>query len=94
MNRLTDSRPGNILQVKQITAENDDAIRLKRMGICEGREIQIIQLGDPLILRVVGARIGINRRLAEMIDVEMIEQQKAKNTPPDSESKEFVNPTE
>lgn len=94
MNRLTDCRPGSFLQVQQISAENDDAIRLKRLGICEGREIQVIQLGDPLILRVVGARIGINRRLAEMIDVTAIEQQNSKRIPTDSNSPESVNPSE
>ncbi len=64
------AKPGSILRVVEIAAKHDDAIRLKRMGICEGRMVQLVQAGDPLIVGVVGCRIGVSRRLAAQIHVE------------------------
>jgi len=46
-----------------------DAVRLKRLGSCVGRRVQLVQAGDPLILRVHGARLGLSARLAERIRV-------------------------
>jgi hypothetical protein len=45
-------------------------VRLKRMGICGGRQISVLQAGDPMILRVVGARIGLSRELAATVVVD------------------------
>ena len=66
---LTDSAAGRIFQVQDVTADGDNAIRLKRLGICAGRRIVLVQNGDPLIVLVVGSRIGISRQLAECIRV-------------------------
>lgn len=47
----------------------DDAAtaRLKRLGICEGQPIRIVQSGDPMIVSVAGARVGLSRKLAERV---------------------------
>ena len=50
-----------------LLAVGDAAIRLKRLGICVGRSIQLISTGDPMIVRVCGSRIGLSRTLAEMV---------------------------
>lgn len=55
--------------VQQIEAEDFDAARLKRLGICEGRQVQMVKSDDPLIIRVVGTRVGISARLAPTIHV-------------------------
>ena len=47
-----------------------DASRIKRLGICKGQRIEVESFGDPMILNVVGTRIGISRRLAENIWVD------------------------
>lgn len=60
---LVDHPPGVVLVVQRVEAESADALRLKRLGICEGRRVQIVSGGDPLVLRVVGTRIGLSRRL-------------------------------
>jgi Fe2+ transport system protein FeoA len=44
--------------------------RLKSMGICLGRTLEVVKAGDPLIVKVYGIRIGLSSRLAESIQVE------------------------
>ena len=56
-----------VLIVTRLDLRTEDAIRLKRMGICEGRQIQLVQKGDPLIVRVVGCRVGIASRREEKL---------------------------
>ena len=53
-----------------VTGEGEQVTRLKRMGICSGRRITVLQTGDPMILRVVGTRIGLSRDLAGSVVVE------------------------
>ena len=55
--------------VVKVTADNEDAERLKEMGLCMGRNVMLVKAGDPLILRVVGTRIGISARLASTVRV-------------------------
>ena len=64
---LSSAPPDSILTVYQIDADGDDAVRLKRLGICQNRRLLLVQAGDPLIVRVVGCRVGISRRLASTI---------------------------
>lgn len=50
---------------------NDVAMnRLMAMGLCVGREVEVVRQGNPLILRLLGARIGVSGRLARQIVVE------------------------
>lgn len=67
--RLPDVAPGAVGRVAELDVADSDATRLKAMGICSGRQVQLIQAGDPLILRVLGARIGLSHRLAAGISV-------------------------
>ncbi|HIE99171.1 MAG TPA: ferrous iron transport protein A [Planctomycetes bacterium] len=53
-----------------VAGKGEQVIRLKRMGICSGRRISVVQTGDPMILRVVGARVGLSRELAGTVIVE------------------------
>jgi Fe2+ transport system protein FeoA len=55
---------GVLAQVLDVVAEADDAVRLKSLGICIGRRVQLVKGGDPLIVRVLGARVGLSARLA------------------------------
>ena len=61
-----------VLGVRDDAVDGDagDAARLKAMGLCVGRRVQLVQRGDPLILRALGIRIGLSRRLAERVLVE------------------------
>ena len=53
-----------------VAGKGEQAIRLKRMGICSGRRISVVQTGDPMILRVVGARVGLSRELTGTVMVD------------------------
>ncbi len=64
---LSSAAAKSVLIVCRVGASDEDGIRLKRMGICEGRRLQLVQEGDPLILRVVGCRVGISRQLAAQV---------------------------
>ncbi len=55
--------------VHHVEAQDDDMERLMAMGLCGGRIVELVQVGDPMILRVYGSRIGISARLASHIFV-------------------------
>lgn len=66
---LSELAPATVARVADMQVFSEDATRLKAMGICVGRQVQMMQTGDPLILRVLGARVGLSARLAAGIDV-------------------------
>jgi len=39
------------------------------MGVCIGRRLMMIRAGDPMIVKVLGSRIGISARLAQRVQV-------------------------
>ena len=57
-------------RVVAVDADAADAARLMALGICVGRRVEIIKAGDPLIIRVVGARVGLSAHLAAAILVD------------------------
>ncbi|MCX5660145.1 MAG: FeoA family protein [Planctomycetota bacterium] len=61
--------PGVCATVSRIDAADADMDRLKAMGVCVGRRIEVIKRGDPMILRVLGSRLGLSHRLANRIMV-------------------------
>jgi len=61
-----------VARVADLQVDQDDATRLKAMGICVGRQVQLVRAGDPLIVRILGARIGLSARLAEGVQVEPV----------------------
>ena len=56
--------------VRRIDSEDEDVDRLKTLGVCTGRQIEITKTGDPLILRVFGSRLGMSASLAQRVWVE------------------------
>ena len=55
--------------VSDVTAQDQETERLKSMGVCVGRTVELIKKGDPLILKVFGSRIGVSSRLADCVHV-------------------------
>lgn len=54
------------------TAIDDSALspaRMKSLGICVGRPLELVSAGDPMIVRVCGSTVGISRRLAAAVTV-------------------------
>ena len=52
---------GRVVSVEVSTA---DLERLEVMGLCAGRIVCVIKDGDPMIVRVLGTRIGLAAALA------------------------------
>lgn len=67
---VTELSPMELATVIVLDASQEDVTRLKQLGICSGRRIQLVKAGDPLILRVLGSRIGLSRRLAQFVIVQ------------------------
>jgi Fe2+ transport system protein FeoA len=63
-------RSGHCAIVRDVRSGHDDIHRLQAMGICRGREVLLVRSGDPLIVRVLGSRIGVSARLAAHVEVE------------------------
>lgn len=55
--------------VHRIDAADAAVQRLMAMGLCVGRELEVVRQGNPLIVRMLGARIGIAGRVAQHIIV-------------------------
>lgn len=62
--RLDRLMPMQCATVVQVDAEEQAHNQLMAMGVCVGRRVELIKAGDPLILRVLGSRIGLSSRLA------------------------------
>lgn len=60
---LSEAAPGRY-RCDRIDAVGQNAVRLKRLGICDGREIELLGRGDPMVLRIGESRIGLSRQLA------------------------------
>lgn len=67
---LRDLCVGGCGTVREVRVADEDGQRLKAMGLCEGRRVMLVRRGDPLILRVLGSRIGLSARLADHVRVE------------------------
>lgn len=72
--RVVDLARGQVAVIDSVDADPalgpdraDAADTLKRLGLCVGRKVQVDKTGDPLILRVLGSRVGVARRLAERL---------------------------
>ena len=55
--------------IERLDVAEDDAARLMSLGVCAGRTVELIQAGDPLILKVFASRIGLSARLAQGVFV-------------------------
>ena len=62
---------GTTGRVVQLVATSEDVMRLKALGVCVGRRIELVKGGDPMIIKVVGARVGLSVRLAAEVRVEI-----------------------
>ncbi len=69
----TASRPLSALpvgacgRVASVEVAAVDLERLEVMGLCAGRMVWVVKDGDPMIVRVLGTRIGLAAALAERV---------------------------
>ena len=57
--------------VRSIATDDEDTQRLKTLGVCTGRRVEIVRTGDPLILKIFGSRLGLAASLASRVHVEI-----------------------
>jgi Fe2+ transport system protein FeoA len=69
--RLNELPPRTCAIIRRIETESEDMQRLKMLGICVGRRVEVVKLGDPLIVRVFGTRLGMSASLASSIWLEV-----------------------
>ena len=69
--RLDALAPRQCAVVRRIETGGDDAQRLKTLGICVGRRLEVVKTGDPLIVRVFGSRLGLSASLASGVWLEV-----------------------
>ena len=57
--------------VRSIATDDEDTHRLKTLGVCVGRRVELVRAGNPLILKIFGSRLGISAELAARVSVEV-----------------------
>ena len=55
-----------------VAGDGPEATRLKRMGICVGQVVEVLRVGEPMIVRAAGTQVGLSRRLAHQVTVESV----------------------
>lgn len=68
--RLDQLPPHCCATVRSIEADDDDSQRLKTLGLCVGRQVELVKQGNPLIVRVFSSRLGLASELAARVKVE------------------------
>ena len=67
--RLSEVKDAGCYRVDNVEDLGESSERLKRLGICQNRRLEVLQTGDPMVVRVVGSRVGLSRRLAQNVVV-------------------------
>ncbi len=57
--------------VRSIATDDEDTERLKTLGVCVGRRVELVRAGNPLILKIFGSRLGLSAELAARVQVEV-----------------------
>jgi len=57
--------------VRSVETGDEDTNRLKTLGVCVGRRVELVRVGNPLILKIFGSRLGLSAELAARVRVEI-----------------------
>jgi Fe2+ transport system protein FeoA len=69
--RLDQLPPHVCAVVRSVETDDEDTKRLKTLGVCLGRRVELVRAGNPLILKIFGSRLGISAELAARVQVEV-----------------------
>lgn len=69
--RLDELPPRICAVVRQVETDDEDTQRLKALGVCLGRRVELVRVGDPLILKIFGSRLGLSAEMARRVRVEI-----------------------
>ena len=63
------ARSGACVSVTEICGCEEEAAKLRDLGVREGAQVTVVRAGNPLLVRVEGARFGIGEAAAQKRDV-------------------------
>jgi len=69
--RLDTLPPRVCAVVRSVDTDDEDTQRLKTLGVCVGRRLELVRMGDPLIIKIFGSRLGLSAGLAQRVQVEV-----------------------
>jgi Fe2+ transport system protein FeoA len=69
--RLDQLPPRVCAVVRSVETDDEDTKRLKTLGVCLGRRVELVRAGNPLILKIFGSRLGLSAELAARVRVEI-----------------------
>ena len=69
--RLDELPPRVCAVVRSVETGDEDTNRLKTLGVCVGRRVELVRAGNPLILKIFGSRLGLSAELAARVRVEV-----------------------
>ena len=69
--RLDELAPRTCAVVRSVATDDEDTLRLKTLGVCVGRRVELVRTGNPLILKIFGSRLGLSAELAARVQVEV-----------------------
>ena len=69
--RLDELPPRVCAVVRSVETGDEDTNRLKTLGVCVGRRVELVRVGNPLILKIFGSRLGLSAELAARVRVEV-----------------------
>jgi Fe2+ transport system protein FeoA len=67
--RLDQIASGTVVTVCQVQGKDHAMDRLQAMGLCVGRQMEVVRRGNPLVVHLLGARLGLSGHLAKRIIV-------------------------
>lgn len=67
---MTDVEAGASVVITRFGDLRGESLRVREMGLFEGRSLRVVHCSDPLICQVDQARVGLARRIACEIFVE------------------------
>lgn len=70
---LSEIREPGLFCIHSVSDDGEMSLRLKRLGLCENRRVEVLTAGDPMVVRVVGSRVGLSRELARLVAVDSAE---------------------
>lgn len=68
---LAANTPARVVEV----ADGPVSTRLRAMGVCVGRTLELVRPGNPLIISVLGTRVGLAAEIARSVMVERLAEQ-------------------
>ncbi len=69
--RLDELAPRVCAVVRSVETDDEDTQRLKTLGVCVGRRVELVRAGNPLIVKIFGSRLGLSAELAARVRVEI-----------------------